>query len=65
MKFTKGLQVDLCRKFAFSAATLIQNEPTDSDTWRMVADDLERAAKYANEIVSSLAEQEDNAKGSN
>ena len=59
MKKVVGLNPDLARKFTFSAATLIQNEPTTADGWSAIVDDLEKALKYANLTADELARQEE------
>ncbi len=53
-----GLDADLARMHIFSAATLIQNQPPDSDTWGLIVHDLERALAAAQRIANHLAELE-------
>ena len=61
-KAVVGLDVDLAKTHTFSAATLIQNQPSDSDTWSDIVLDLERALAAARRVADTLARAEDGAK---
>lgn len=53
---TVGKEADAARKFAFSAATLIQEGPLTSEDWEVIAEDLEKAAKAAYRTAEQLRE---------
>lgn len=59
MKKVTMLAIADARKFAFSAASLLQEEPRTSDDWSLIVSDLERALELAQSVANTLAMAED------